>query len=84
MQQLDPIVVNMAGTFTREQLELLDDARDAASDQGRITWITDEETGKRLAAIVPADVAEDAEARVSEALSRIREVAPGLDELMRF
>ena len=35
---------------------VLADAIDLASDQGEITWLT--EKGKRVAAIVPVDVAE--------------------------
>jgi hypothetical protein len=47
------------------------DAIDAASDQDRITWLTDR-TGKRLAAIVPVDVAEDHEQLVASVLPVIQ------------
>jgi len=44
---------------TQAWLEQLRDAIDNASDQDRVTWLTDH--GRRVAAIVPADVAEHLE-----------------------
>lgn len=43
------------------------DAIDAASDQDRITWLADR--GKRIAAIVPVDVAEYHEQMIADVLA---------------
>jgi hypothetical protein len=47
--------------------DALYDAIDAASDQDTITWLTD--GGKRVAAIVPVDVAEREEATIAAVLA---------------
>jgi hypothetical protein len=47
------------------------DALDAASDQDRITWITDPD-GRRIAALVPAEVAQYHEDMLSRVLSEPR------------
>ena len=49
--------------------ERIADAIDLASDQDQMTWLTDA-TGKRIAAIVPVDVAESHEQMISGLLGR--------------
>jgi hypothetical protein len=41
------------------------DAIDSASDQNRMCWLTDGPSGRRLAAIVPVDLAEVIERRLT-------------------
>ncbi len=55
------------GDRREKLLENLEDAIDRASDQDGITWLTSR--GKRIAAIVPVDVAEHHLADMREVLS---------------
>lgn len=49
-------LMEIDGVFGREHaLRSLIDAIDLASDQDRVTWLTDREGGRRIAAIVPVD-----------------------------
>lgn len=50
-------------------------ALDLASDQGERVWVVNEQ-GKRLAALVPADEAEDTVRRHEEFLASMRSPAP--------
>jgi hypothetical protein len=49
--------LNIADLTTDEYQARMTDAIDAASDQNKITWLTGD-SGRRIAAIVPVDVAE--------------------------
>lgn len=55
LQELDVSALNGL-SVTQNWLVQLGDAIDAASNQDQVTWLT--EDGKRIAAIVPAGVAE--------------------------
>lgn len=52
---------------SRAKRELVD-AIEAASDQGKITWLVDR-NGKRIAAVVPVDVAEEHERQIEAVLA---------------
>jgi hypothetical protein len=56
-------VLDSSGPIDAVGAGMLRDAIDAASDQDRITWLTRD--GRRIAAIVPVDVAQAAEIAAS-------------------
>lgn len=61
------------------------DAIDLASDQGQVTWVLSD--GKRIAAIVPVDVAEAVSKTLSEveaALNHVTDRAVLAEELRRL
>jgi hypothetical protein len=55
--ETDVTLFRMAGAHSpQEDIDKINDAIDLASDQDQMTWLT--ENGKRIAAIVPVEVAE--------------------------
>jgi hypothetical protein len=62
--------LELEGKVPEDGWDELQDAIDLASDQDTVTWLTRD--GRRVAAIVPADVAGDHERRIAEVLPVIR------------